>query len=126
MTLLYYYFFINKDVLESMLKNILCSKSVWKVLTNIIHWLISLIAVPLSCYWFLIYLNNWTAISLVSSEIIENKVMQFMLKCFFVISFIDIVSLVIISALGTATLAFIIMARYFDELFDRKSQIKSR
>ena len=49
-----------------------------------------------------------------------------MLVCFFTISLIDIVGLLLILVLGTVTLAFfMIMARYFGELFDRESQIKN-
>lgn len=120
MTVLYYYLFINKGIFKSIRENILYSKSVWKILVNIIHCSVSLIVIPLSYSWFLIYLNNWIAMSLVSSGVIENKVMQFLLWCFLTISFIDIVGLVIISALATVTLALMIMSRYFDELFDIK------
>ena len=102
----------------SMRENILYSKSVWKVLVNIIYGAISFNAIPLSCSWFLMYLNKWTAMSLVSSGSIENKVMAFMLLCFFIISFIDIVGLLLIVVLGTATLAFMILKRFFLKLFD--------
>lgn len=126
MTILYYYLFIKKDILKSIRENILYSKSVWKVLVNIIYGAISFIAIPLSYFWFLVYLNNWIAMSLVSSGLIENKVITFMLVCFFTISLIDIVGLLLILVLGTVTLAFfMIMARYFGELSDRESQIKN-
>lgn len=126
MTVLYYYLFINKGILKSIRENILYSKSVWKVLVNIIYGAISFNAIPLSYSWFLVYLNNWIAMSSVSSGVIENKVMAFMLLCFLVISFIDIVGLLLITVLGTVTLAFMILARFFDELFDRERQIENR
>ena len=120
MTVLYYYLFINKGILKSIRENILYSKSVWKVLVNIIYCSVSLIVVPLSYSWFLFYLNNWTTMSLVGSGMIENKVMTFMLLCFLIISFIDIVGLLLITILGTVTLAFMILKRFFFELFDIK------
>lgn len=126
MTVLYYYLFINKGILKSIRENILYSKSVWKVLVNIIYGAISFNAIPLSYSWFLVYLNNWIAMSSVSSGVIENKVMAFMLLCFLVISFIDIVGLLLITVLGTVTLAFMILARFFDELFDRERQNENR
>lgn len=126
MTVLYYYLFINKGILKSIRENILYSTSVWKVLVNIIYGAISFIAIPLSYSWFLVYLNNWIAMSLVGSGMIENKVMLIMLVCFLSILVIDIVGLLLILVLGTVTLAFfMIMARYFGELFDRESQIKN-
>lgn len=126
MTVLYYYLFINKGIFKSIRENILYSKSVWKVLVNIIYGAISFNAIPLSYSWFLFYLNNWIAMSLVSSGVIENKVIAFMLLCFLIISFIDIVGMLLITVLGTVTLAFMIMGRYFDELFDRELPIKYR
>lgn len=126
MIVLYYYLFINKGILKSIRENILYSKSVWKVLVNIIYGAISFNAIPLSYSWFLVYLNNWIAMSSVSSGVIENKVMAFMLLCFLVISFIDIVGLLLITVLGTVTLAFMILARFFDELFDRERQNENR
>jgi hypothetical protein len=126
MTVLYYYLFINKGILKSIRENILCSKSVWKVLVNIIYGAISFNAIPLSYSWFLVYLNNWIAMSSVSSGVIENKVIAFMLLCFLIISFIDIVGMLLITVLGTATLAFMILARFFDELFDRERQNENR
>lgn len=126
MTVLYYYLFINKGILKSIRENILYSKSVWKVLVNIIYGAISFNAIPLSYSWFLVYLNNWIAMSSVSSGVIENKAMAFMLLCFLVISFIDIVGLLLITVLGTVTLAFMILARFFDELFDRERQNENR
>lgn len=122
MTVLYYYLFINKGILKSIRENILYSKSVWKVLVNIIYGAISFNAIPLSYSWFLVYLNNWIAMSLVSSGTIENKVMAFMLLCFLIISFIDIVGLLLIVVLGTVTLAFMILKRFLFELFDMEQQ----
>lgn len=126
MTVLYYYLFINKGILKSIRENILYSKSVWKVLVNIIYGAISFNAIPLSYSWFLVYLNNWIAMSLVSSGSIENKVMAFMLLCFFIISFIDIVGLLLIVVLGTVTLAFMILKRFFFKLFDMEQQNENR
>ena len=54
MTVLYYYFFIAKDRLKSIRENILYSKSLRKVLGNIVLCFISLIAIPISCSRFLI------------------------------------------------------------------------
>lgn len=122
MIVLYYYIFINKGILKSIRENILYSKSVWKVLVNIIYGAISFNAIPLSYSWFLVYLNNWIAMSLVSSGTIENKVMAFMLLCFLIISFIDIVGLLLIVVLGTVTLAFMILKRFLFELFDMEQQ----
>lgn len=126
MTVLYYYLFINKGILKSIRENILYSKSVWKVLVNIIYGAISFNAIPLSYSWFLVYLNNWIAMSLVSSGTIENKVMAFMLLCFLIISFIDIVGLLLIVVLGTVTLAFMILKRFFFKLFDMEQQNENR
>lgn len=126
MTVLYYYLFINKGILKSIRENILYSKSVWKVLVNIIYGAISFNAIPLSYSWFLVYLNNWIAMSLVSSGSIENKVMAFMLLCFLIISFIDIVGLLLIVVLGTVTLAFMILKRFFFKLFDMEQQNENR
>lgn len=120
MTVLYYYLFINKGNLKSIRENILYSKSIWKVVANIIYGSISLIAIPFSYSWFLIYLNNLITRLLVGSGMIENKVIQFMLVCFLIISIIDIVGMLIIAVFGTVTLVFMIMSRYFDELFDRE------
>lgn len=125
MTVLYYYLFINKGILKSIRENILYSKSVWKVLVNIIYGAISFNAIPLSYSWFLVYLNNWIAMPLVSSGSIENKVMAFMLLCFLIISFIDIVGLLLIVVLGTVTLAFMILKRFVFELFDMEQQIEN-
>lgn len=121
MTVLYYYLFINKGILilKSIRENILYSKSVREFLLNVVNCFILFIAVPLSCYWFLIYLNNWTAMSLVSPGVIENKVVLFLLKCFFTISFIDILGLIFISLLGIIILAFMLLKRFFFELFSR-------
>lgn len=109
MTVLYYYLFINKGIFKSIRENILYSTSVWKVLVNIIYGAISFIAIPLFYSWFLVYLNNWIAMSLVSSGAIENKVMGFMSLCFLIISFIDIVGLILIVVFGTVTLASMIL-----------------
>lgn len=126
MTVLYYYLFINKGILKSIRENILYSKSIWKVLANIIYCSISLIAIPLSYSWFLIYLNKWITMLLVSSGMIENKVMLIMLVCFLSILVIDIVGLLIITILGSVILVFMIMSRYFYELFDNEPQIERR
>ena len=126
MTVLYYYLFINKGILKSIRENILYSKSVWKVLVNIIYGAISFNAIPLSYSWFLVYLNNWIAMSLVSSGAIENKVMAFMLLCFLIISFIDIAGLILIVVFGTLTLAFMILKRFFFKLFDMEQQNEDR
>lgn len=125
MTVLYYYLFINKGIFKSIRENILYSKSVWKMLVNIIYGAISFNAIPLSCSWFLFYLNNWIAMSLVSSGIIENKVIAFMLLCFLIISFIDIAGMLLITVLGTVTLAFMILARFFlEELSEDRERLK--
>lgn len=126
MTVLYYYLFINKGILKSIRENILYSKSIWKVITNIIYCSISLIAFPLSYSWFLIYLHNWIAMSLVGSGMIENKVMLIMLACFLSILVIDIVGLLIITILGSVILVFMIMSRYLYELFGKEQQIEHR
>lgn len=126
MTVLYYYLFINKGILKSIRENILYSKSIWKVITNIIYCSISLIAFPLSYSWFLIYLHNWIAMSLVGSGMIENKVMLIMLVCFLSILVIDIVGLLIITILGSVILVFMIMSRYLYELFGKEQQIEHR
>lgn len=126
MTILYYYLFIKKGISKSIRENILYSKSVWKVLVNIIYGAISFSAIPLSYSWFLVYLNNWIAMSLVSSGLIENKVMAFMLLCFLIISFIDIVGLILIVVFGTVTLAFMILKRFFFKLFDMEQQNEDR
>lgn len=108
MTVLYYYLFINKGILKSMRENILYSKSVWKVLTNIVLLFVSLIAVPLSCHWFLIYLRDLISVSLVSSGVIENEVILIMLRYVLLIFFIDAAGLLIIFLLGIAFLFFLI------------------
>lgn len=120
MTVLYYYLFINKGILKSMRENILYSKSVWKVLTNIVLLFVSLIAVPLSCHWFLIYLRDLISLSLVSSGVIENEVILIMLRHVLLIFFIDAVGLLIIFLLGIAFLLFLIMERCYYKLFDRE------
>lgn len=126
MTVLYYYLFINKGILKSIRENILYSKSVWKILVNIIYGAISFNVIPLFYSWFLVYLNNWISMSLVSSGLIENKVMAFMLLCFLIISFIDIVGLILIVVFGTVTLAFMILKRFFFKLFDMEQQNEDR
>lgn len=108
MTVLYYYLFINKGILKLMRENILYSKSVWKVLTNIVLLFVSLIAVPLSCHWFLIYLRDLISVSLVSSGVIENEVILIMLRYVLLIFFIDAAGLLIIFLLGIAFLFFLI------------------
>ena len=111
MTVLYYYFFIAKDRLKSIRENILYSKSLRKVLGNIVLCFISLIAIPISYSRFLIYLANWILMSLISSGLIENKMMQFMLLGLFFIFLIEIVGLLIISVLGWMALSFWILVR---------------
>lgn len=111
MTVLYYYFFIAKDRLKSIRENILYSKSLRKVLGNIVLCFISLIAIPISCSLFLTYLANWILMSLISSGLIENKIMQFMLLGLFFIFLIEIVGLLIISVLGWMALSFWILVR---------------
>ncbi|CJZ26233.1 Uncharacterised protein [Streptococcus pneumoniae] len=111
MTVLYYYFFIAKDRLKSIRENILYSKSLRKVLGNIVLFFISLIAIPISYSRFLIYLANWILMSLISSGLIENKIMQFMLLGLFFIFLIEIVGLLIISVLGWMALSFWILVR---------------
>lgn len=111
MTVLYYYFFIAKDRLKSIRENILYSKSLRKVLGNIVLCFISLIAVPFSYSYLLIYLANWILMSLISSGLIENKIMQFMLLGLFFIFLIEIVGLLIISVLGWMALSFWILVR---------------
>ena len=124
MTVLYYYFFIAKDRLKSIRENILYSKSLRKVLGNIVLCFISLIAIPISYSRFLIYLANWILMSLISSGLIENKIMQFMLLGFLLIIVIDTVVLLIISVLGSGALSLWIMARYSYELFGKELQDK--
>ena len=124
MTVLYYYFFIAKDRLKSIRENILYSKSLRKVLGNIVLCFISLIAVPFSYSYLLIYLGNWISMSLISSGLIENKIMQFMLLGFLLIIVIDTVVLLIISVLGSGALSLWIMARYSYELFGKELQDK--
>ena len=111
MTVLYYYFFIAKDRLKSIRENILYSKSLRKVLGNIVLCFISLIAITISCSRFLIYLANWILMSLISSGLIENKIMQFMLLGLFFIFLIEIVGLLIISVMGWMALSFWILVR---------------
>lgn len=111
MTVLYYYFFIAKDRLKSIRENILYSKSLRKVLGNIVLCFISLIAVPFSYSCLLIYIGNWISMSLISSGLIENKIMQFMLLGFLLIIVIDTVVLLIISVLGWMALSFWILVR---------------
>ena len=111
MTVLYYYFFIAKDRLKSIRENILYSNSLRKVLGNIVLCFISFIAIPISYSRFLIYLANWILMSLISSGLIENKIMQFMLLGLFFIFLIEIVGLLIISVLGWMALSFWILVR---------------
>ena len=125
MTVLYYYFFIAKDRLKSIRENILYSKSLRKVLGNLVLCFISLIAVPFSYSYLLIYLGNWISKSLISSGLlIENKIMQFMLLGFLLVIVIDTVVLLIISVLGSGALSLWIMARYSYELFGKELQDK--
>lgn len=117
MIVLYYYLFINKGILKSIRESILYSKNVWKVLVNIIYCSISLIVILFSYSWVLFYLNNWTAMSLVSSGVIENEVILILLKHVLLIFFIDAVGLLIIFLLGIAFLLLLIMERCYYELF---------
>ena len=127
MTVLYYYLFINKGILKSIRENILYSKSVWKVLANVIYCSISLIVIPLSYSCFLIYVNNnWISMSLLNSGVIENKSILLILGCISIITIIEMAGMLIISLLGILALSFWILARYSDELFDRELRIKYR
>ena len=127
MTVLYYYLFINKGILKSIRENILYSKSVWKVLANVIYCSISLIVIPLSYSCFLIYVNNnWISMSLLNSGVIENKAILLILGCISIITIIEMAGMLIISLLGILALSFWILARYSDELFDRELRIKYR
>ena len=126
MTVLYYYLFINKGILKSMRENILYSKSLWKVLTNIVYCFFSLIAIPFSYSFLLIYINNWISMSLISSEVIENKAILLILGCVSLITIIEIAGMLIISLLGILALSFWIMARYFYELFGKELQEKNK
>lgn len=111
MTVLYYYLFINKGILKSIRENILYSKSLRKVLVNIVLCFISLISIPISFSRFIIYLASWISMSLISSGLIENKIIQFMLLGLLFIFFIEIVGLLIISVLGWIALSFWILVR---------------
>lgn len=113
MTALCYYLFINKSILKSIRQNILYSKSVWEVLVNIIYCSIFLIVIPVSYSQALGYLHNWIIMSLVGSGAVENKVIQLMLACIFIIFFIEIVGLFIITVWGIVNLAVTIKKRYF-------------
>ena len=126
MTVLYYYLFINKGILKSIRESILYSKNVWKVLVNIIYCSISLIVILFSYSWVLFYLNNWTAMSLVSSGVIENEVILILLKHVLLIFFIDAVGLLIIFLLGIAFLLLLVMERCYYELFGKEQQIEKR
>ena len=111
MTVLYYYFFIEKDRLKSIRENILYSKSLRKVLANIVLCFISLIAIPISCSRFLIYLANWISMSLISSGLIENKAILLILGCVSLITIIEMAGMLIISLLGILALSFWILVR---------------
>lgn len=111
MTVLYYYFFIAKDRLKSIRENILYSKSLRKVLGNIVLCFISLIAIPISYSWFLIYLANWILMSLISSGVIENKAILLILGCVSLITIIEMAGMLIISLLGILALSFWILVR---------------
>lgn len=113
MTALCYYLFINKGILKSIRQNVLYSKSVREVLVNIIYCSILLIVIPVSYSQTLVYLHNWIIMSLVGSGLVENKVIQFMLACIFIIFFIEIVGLFIITVWGIVNLAVTIKKRYF-------------
>ena len=124
MTALYYYLFINKGIFKSIRENILYSKSVWKVLANIVLCFISLIAIPFSYSFLLIYINNWISMSLISSGVIENKAILLILGCVSLITIIEMAGMLIISLLGILALSFWIMARYSYELFGKELQNK--
>jgi len=111
MTVLYYYFFIAKDRLKSIRENILYSKSLRKVLGNIVLCFISLIAIPISYSRFLIYLANWILMSLISSGVIENKAILLILGCVSLITIIEMAGMLIISLLGILALSFWILVR---------------
>lgn len=124
MTALYYYLFINKGILKSIRENILYSKSLRKVLANIVLCFISLIAIPFSYSVLLIYINNWISMSLISSGVIENKAILLILGCVSLITIIEMAGMLIISLLGIMALSFWIMARYSYELFGKELQNK--
>lgn len=124
MTVLYYYLFINKGILKSIRENILYSKSVWRVLVNIIYGAISFNAIPFSYSFLLIYINNWISMSLISSGVIENKAILLILGCVSLITIIEMAGMLIISLLGIMALSFWIMARYSYELFGKELQNK--
>lgn len=124
MTALYYYLFINKGILKSIRENILYSKSLRKVLANIVLCFISLIAIPFSYSFLLIYINNWISMSLISSGVIENKAILLILGCVSLITIIEMAGMLIISLLGILALSFWIMVRYSYELFDKELQNK--
>ncbi len=126
MTVLYYYLFIEKDRLKSIRENILYSKSLRKVLANIVLCFISLIAVPFSYSYLPMYLAKWISMSLISSGLIENKIIQFMLLGLLLIFFIEIVGLLIISVLGSMALSLWILARYYYEFFGKELQEKNK
>lgn len=124
MTALYYYLFINKGILKSIRENILYSKSLRKVLANIVLCFISLIAIPFSYSFLLIYINNWISMSLISSGVIDNKAILLILGCVSLITIIEMAGMLIISLLGILALSFWIMARYSYELFGKELQNK--
>ena len=126
MTALYYYLFINKGILKSIRENILYSKSLRKVLANIVLCFISLIAIPFSYSLLLIYINNWISMSLISSGVIENKAILLILGCVSLITIIEMAGMLIISLLGILALSFWIMARYSYELFGKELQNKKK
>ena len=126
MTALYYYLFINKGILKSIRENILYSKSLRKVLANIVLCFISLIAIPFSYSFLLIYINNWISMSLISSGVIENKAILLILGCVSLITIIEMAGMLIISLLGILALSFWIMARYSYELFGKELQNKKK
>lgn len=63
--------------------------------------------------------------SLISSEVIENKAILLILGCVSLITIIEIAGMLIISLLGILALSFWIMARYFYELFGKELQEKN-
>ena len=110
--------------MKSIRENILYSKSVWRVLVNIIYGAISFNAIPFSYSFLLIYINNWISMSLISSGVIENKAILLILGCVSLITIIEMAGMLIISLLGIMALSFWIMARYSYELFGKELQNK--
>ena len=64
--------------------------------------------------------------SLISSEVIENKAILLILGCVSLITIIEIAGMLIISLLGILALSFWTMARWLYELFGKELQDKNR